>query len=55
MFGSPFHDYREPPVTSASGALLERLAVASRQENQAAAGQAFGQNIDSGPSFWRQS
>ncbi len=38
MFGSPFHDYWEPPVTAESGALFERLALASRQENQAAAG-----------------
>jgi hypothetical protein len=38
MFGSPFHDYWEPPVTAESGALLEQLAVTSRQENQAAAG-----------------
>ena len=38
MFGSPFHDYFEPPDTSESRALLEQLAVASRAENQAAAG-----------------
>ncbi len=38
MFGSPVHDYWEPPASAESGALFERLALASRQENQAAAG-----------------
>ena len=27
MFGSPVHDYWEPPVTAESGALFERLAA----------------------------
>jgi hypothetical protein len=38
MFGSPFHDYWEPPGTAESGVFLEQLRVASCQENQAAAG-----------------
>ena len=38
MFGSPFHDYWEPPVSAESAGLIEALRVSSRQENQAAAG-----------------
>lgn len=37
MFGGPFHDYFEPPATAASRGLLERLSVAARAENRAAA------------------
>lgn len=38
MFGSPFHDYFEPPDTAQSRGLLEELAAAARAENRAAAG-----------------
>jgi hypothetical protein len=38
MFGSPYHEYFEPPDTAESRSLFEQLAVASRAENQAAAG-----------------